>query len=261
MSAKSADVRRRASIIVIAVSCAVILGSGVTAAVLLGSRQAAEPASASQDDAPAGSEAAPDADATDDAATADDGTDANDDASVKTPESAAPQVTTYTLPALTGPTSGSDGMVEPGAETGHVPALAVDLPEGWTVQNESVNTGSPSASPYASVDFVDAETGAALTLSSRVGANGGASSGEESVEVLGQTGIDGVEVVRVSGGGSGWSYQRLCLRDASNPMGEYVYLDGGSIQLQLSNPSVPPDPSSELYQQMVAIMCSLRVAE
>lgn len=260
MSAKSADVRRRASIIVIAVSCAVILGSGVTAAVLLGSRQAAEPASASQDDAPAGSEAAPDADATDDAATADDGTDA-DDASAKTPEPAAPQVTTYTLPALTGPTSGSDGMVEPGAEVGHVPALAVDLPEGWTVQNESVNTGSPSASPYASVDFVDAETGAALTLSSRVGVNGGASSGEESVEVLGQTGIDGVEVVRVSGGGSGWSYQRLCLRDASNPMGEYVYLDGGSIQLQLSNPSVPPDPSSELYQQMVAIMCSLRVAE
>ncbi|WP_455137588.1 hypothetical protein [Thermophilibacter sp.] len=260
MSAKKPDVSRRVPLIVIVVSCVVILGCGIAAAVLVGNRQAAEPTSSSQDDAPAGSEATPDADATDGAATTD-GSDDADDISAETPEPAAPQVTTYTLPALTGPTSGSDGMVEPGAETGHVPALAVDLPEGWTVQNENINTDNPNASPYASVDFVNTETGAVLTLSSKVGANGGASSGEESVEVLGQTGIDGVEVVHVSGGGSGWSYQRLRLRDANNPMGEYVYLDGGSIQLQLTNPSVPPDSSSELFQQMVAIMCSLRVAE
>lgn len=168
---------------------------------------------------------------------------------------------TYVLPAIEGPTSGSDGMAAPGAETGRVPALAVDYPDGWEVRNERVEDGSGGASPWASVDLVDTETGATLTLSTKVGANGGALSGDESVEVLGQTGIEGVEAVIISGGGGGWSYQRLCLRSTASPQSEYVPIDGGSVQLSLSNPGAPPDSSTELFREMVDIMCSLRVAE
>ena len=103
-------------------------------------------------------------------------------------------------------------------------------------------------------------TGATLELSEKVGANGGAA-GAGQVEVLGQTGIPGIEVIHsVADSGSG-HFEQLCLRDANSPMGEYVYLADGCLQLRLTVPSTPPDPSSDIYQQIVSIMCSLRVAE
>ena len=166
---------------------------------------------------------------------------------------------TYTSPALEGPTSGSDGMPLPGAEIGTVPALAFDYPENWEVRNERENT-NPETSPWAGCDLVNTETGTTLSFSVKVGGNGGASGPDASYTVLGTTGLDDIEVVELSSGGATWSYQSLCLRSKSNPYGEFVFVDDGSVQLRTSGGDIPARDSEE-YQQIVDILCSLRLAE
>lgn len=171
---------------------------------------------------------------------------------------------TYTSPALEGPTSGSDGMPLPGAEIGTVPALAFDYPENWEVRNARENTDSestdPETSPWASCDLVNTETGTTLRYFIKVGANGGASGPDVSRTVLGNTGLDDIEVVERSSGGATWSHQSLCLRNKSNPYEEYVSVGDGSVQLQTTGGDIPARDSEE-YQQIVDILCSLRLAE
>lgn len=166
---------------------------------------------------------------------------------------------TYTSPALEGPISGSDGMPVPGAETGTVPALAFDYPENWEVRNERENT-NPVTSPWVGCDLVNTETGTTLSFSVKVGANGGASGPDASYTVLGATGLDDIEAVELSSGGATWSYQSLCLRSKSNPYGEFVSVDDGAVQLRTSDGDIPARDSEE-YQQIVDILCSLRLAE
>lgn len=259
----------RPALIVLVASVAVIAACAVAAAAILATRaqdatvagvassESGEPAEATgSDDGTVGSDDGSDdgvADADGDAGST--GAQPAEPAPEQEPQPAEPATTTYVVPALDGPITGSDGIIYPDSPIGHVPALAIDLPEGWVARNESINTGKP----YASVDFVDTATGATLELSEKVGVNGGGNSSTAVVEVLGETGVPDVQVIKKTDGGEGWSSCDLRLLDSYNA--EYVMIGDGTVQLWLTVPETPPDPSSELCQQIVAIMCSLRLAE
>ena len=107
---------------------------------------------------------------------------------------------------------------------------------------------------------MNTETGTTLRFYVKVGANGGASGPDVSCAVLGNTGLDDIEVVERSSGGATWSHQSLCLRNKSNTYEEYVSVGDGSVQLQTTGGDIPSRDSEE-YQQIVDILCSLRLAE
>ena len=167
---------------------------------------------------------------------------------------------TYETKALEGRISGSDGMPDPDAPIGSVPSLAFDYPADWTISNDTFGKNDT----YGSVTVLSPDGTAAVQLSAKVGALGGAFSPQNFVEVAGCELGDPVKVMAYDD--ASYDYHFVGIMDTSTlptPPGEAVRVGEGGVTFHLVGPdgmSVnPAELDPEVYRQAVSILSSLRL--